>query len=1686
MAGEYQGSQAYGLNPGGNESVNRNTGSVTYSKTLVDLRGVLPSINFNLQISYTPGQSGTSGLPRNWSFSTPFVIPGKSVTTQQRTYVIDPTWADATGFQSGLRYINDHSMKFESVSPSQPLPSGRPGLYAWRFKMSDGGLDYYDDAGKILEHADIFGNTIYYQYLGQGEGPKTALIDLMIDSWGQTINFAYQTGEMIQITSPDGGKTQLTISNQGIEEVIDPEGYHTSFTYVSVASQTVLSTIQHPTSLQTRFEYQTLNFLDDNGNQRALPAVQDHYRLDINQKVLSQTNYRFGEATAGCTYTGYTSGYKMGGQNILSDKAGFNMRSRYDTLISNLDEAGNILSATRVFFNYLHLPMQEMHYSIEGGTQLVDAYQAQYTYFIPADEHARSTNYKYPTVTEQLHYNTKASPPGYQPLRRSTSQYDDYGCILQSLEEMWNPSSNTYVKQQSILSSWTEVAWGGEMLQSETFIDEISGFQKQVLYTLTSDQKNIQSSLAQYQAKGDSGFQPWKTKTLEYDSAGRITSETVAWSEGIEIPDKSVSSFTNSNSYQFDPAGYEVVSAKDPQGHVTISKYDLKAKSGRIISKTLPLGQTEMFTYDLIGRCTEHTDPFGKKTINSYTVGAAGNTATSTSSLGYVTTKIFDTVGNTVEVQDNGDPSQSPESPRVLSRASYDSLSRVMSKTNELGLVTTYNSYDAFNRILSATDPKGNTETHVYDDSSLSTTHYMNGDLRGTSQLDEFGRDAFTTQYADSGDSKINYSLGKQLTYDGFGNIVQTSLLEVPRDGSTPIQLETVNYVFNVENAVLRKTTSTKTDLAENSYDSVQRDMVYDIFGLCYTQSKTVRYHDSQSFERQGAINICDSCKLLVSYQNQLDQEEKYEYDANGFMTSMYRFDGTLVSYTSDAVGRLLSLTSPSQNLTKSYLDNGRVAHIATSTSQTRYKYSLDGCITGVVYSADAEQIYELDKYSRIAQDTDALGTVHGNTFDSQGRISSRTSGPDTASFNYGLVNHTYGQLVGIQVAGSQQIQKTLSYDGFGHANQVIVSNPQTQDVLLKVNYTYNSKGKLKLVESSSATLAVPESNYRREFLYDGLGQLRQDTTTYTNNTTATHQYAYDGNSNVISTTVDGKITLRNYNSIDQRIDPGFKYDLNGRQVSDDQGRTYSYGSDDQLSAVRINGSEVAFDYHADSSLSSHNSSAGQTNLYYDCGGVNATQTKGGENLETSYLVASGTRLAAHSTNASNPSTYFIDNQGSIALELSGPVETASYYEAYGSRTDSSIAPVPAYGFGFKQEFTDNASGLVYLRSRWYQPDQASFLTMDRTPKENRYAFCAGDPVNLFDGTGHDETGMAAGLVVGIVATIAMGVLTGGIAAELFGPECIQASIAAGSVSGAAGNLAGDGTQAAIDDEKFTGSRAGEDMLSGAVGGAVGAGTGGKAGRAAMRAAMNRGWSQRAVTAVGSVVSGTIGGAAGNFSGGETMAAMKGQPLFSSDTALSLVTGAVSGLGGGMLESGCYVGILDSKIMPVPLTNEEIQAGTSRIVVAANRRAPPGGWQAELYSLVPQAEANEDDEWFERNNRPANDAQRIPFPGHPNDYDTVVCHGGRAEIVTPNVRTTTRNGGSFTMMRPMKGRLLADHLAYEAGWRGQAGDIKMTVCHAGWSNAQLVADATQRNVWATYSAVAPEGEGVTWRRYTPR
>ena len=65
----------------------------------------------------------------------------------------------------------------------------------------------------------------------------------------------------------------------------------------------------------------------------------------------------------------------------------------------------------------------------------------------------------------------------------------------------------------------------------------------------------------------------------------------------------------------------------------------------------------------------------------------------------------------------------------------------------------------------------------------------------------------------------------------------------------------------------------------------------------------------------------------------------------------------------------------------------------------------------------------------------------------------------------------------------------------------------------------------------------------------------------------------------------------------------------------------------------------------------------------------------------------------------------------------------------------------------------DESTGLYYLNARYYDPENGRFLTEDTYRGEvndpdtlHLYAYCANDPINYVDPSGHMTISIAAGM----------------------------------------------------------------------------------------------------------------------------------------------------------------------------------------------------------------------------------------------------------------------------------------------------------------------------------------------------
>ncbi len=245
-----------------------------------------------------------------------------------------------------------------------------------------------------------------------------------------------------------------------------------------------------------------------------------------------------------------------------------------------------------------------------------------------------------------------------------------------------------------------------------------------------------------------------------------------------------------------------------------------------------------------------------------------------------------------------------------------------------------------------------------------------------------------------------------------------------------------------------------------------------------------------------------------------------------------------------------------------------------------------------------------------------------------------------------------------------------------------------------------------------------PELNSTREFLYNGLGQVVQDSSSAL--TVFINKYTYDEHSNVLSLDVNGKVSPMTYNKIDQRADTGFQYDISGRMVNNDKGRKDFLSDDDHLLSIQDGSStKVTIGYHANESLTAHQSSDSSSKFFHSFDTINAVETTDPDYTTTSSLFTND----------------FLGQQSSTSLLLENKNKTALTLAAYGSRKPS--APLPTQSsFGYWQEFTEPVFDFLYLRSRFYNSGLMAFVSIDKYRVENRYAcsFRAATPQNSSPG----------------------------------------------------------------------------------------------------------------------------------------------------------------------------------------------------------------------------------------------------------------------------------------------------------------------------------------------------------------
>ena len=527
----------------------------------------------------------------------------------------------------------------------------------------------------------------------------------------------------------------------------------------------------------------------------------------------------------------------------------------------------------------------------------------------------------------------------------------------------------------------------------------------------------------------------------------------------------------------------------------------------------------------------------------------------------------------------------------------------------------------------------------------------------------------------------------------------------------------------------------------------------YDAFGNKVKETAP----DGSSYSLQYDAN-----NNLTQLTDQRGGVTRYEYDAHNRLVRQTNPDGGVIAYTYNDAGQVLTVTDPLGHVTAYEYDgvdlvrstdpNGNATscaydeqHRLVSTTDalgntTAFAYDERDNLTSVTFADGTSFSYEYDKVGDLISQTDALGNVTRFEYDALRQLV-KTIYPD-GSESTSSYDHSGNLVSAVDALGGEA---AASYDGRGNLLTLTDALGNT------TSYAYDLSGRITQ-ESRTENGATLTSSY----LYDALGQL----TSFTRSDGQSESYVYDPVGNMTAKTQNGVSTTMRYNAANQLIQSvtgndttKYTYDANGNLTrSENAGgaRSYAYNALNLLeSFTREDGYTETYSYNANRLLSEIRTSEDLTTtltwdiLYGDGVVISAAQNGQTTNytygLERISAISGSTRTEyVYDGRASVAAEISYNTSGSILVSLSEKKITSKSYTPFGEQLGEA-----ASGFGYNGEYYNAATGMIYLRARFYEPEMNRFSQKDTLRGSitdgislNRYLYCQNDPVNFADYNG--------------------------------------------------------------------------------------------------------------------------------------------------------------------------------------------------------------------------------------------------------------------------------------------------------------------------------------------------------------
>jgi RHS repeat-associated protein len=960
------------------------------------------------------------------------------------------------------------------------------------------------------------------------------------------------------------------------------------------------------------------------------------------------------------------------------------------------------------------------------------------------------------------------------------------------------------------------------------------------------------------------------TTTLSYTGSQLTTvTDPVGRSITFEYDGSFVSKVTDSTGrrwlygYSSSGSGPQLATVTDPLDNVVHYTYTSSGLSAVTDGRGHVVKQ---IFYNSQGRVSEQR--FAEGGFEQYTYQTSGTIVTAvsiTDSLGRTETKRFNAAGYVTGVTDQLGQAT------LINRDITTNLN--LSTLGACGCAQSNDQHDARGNLTARTDRLGQTEHWEYEPVFNNVTR----------AIDRMGR-VMNFGYDSRGNlTSVTNEFNQQvtLTYDDFGQL--TSVLD-PLNHATVLEYDTQGNMIGMVDALNHRATFEYDGIGrmKAAIDPLNRrqSLMYDALGRIESTTDASNAVTHYTYDANGNLTVAT---------NALQQRWQWGYDGHDRVVSRIDPLNRTVQFQYNTEGELIEVRSPLNRITRyDYDSRGNLSTITDALNQiTRLTYDNRANLTTVVDQRGKTTTYTYDELARVVGKRNALGQFMDFSYNAVNRLTALTDQlgrhttidydnlhrPTAINYPDATVTYSYDAAGRMTEIADTQSTGNIVF-GYDDANRLtsettpagVVSyayNAANQRISMTaanaatVNYGYDTAGRLQTITQGSEVFTYAYDALSRlaslqrpngiisAFDYDSVGRLKRlSHSNALSQALEELRFTYTLDDQISSITSVGSPTVlpaaknagaaNAANRITQFGSSNYTFNAAGQTTSrtDGQGTTgYQWDTRGRLTSVALpNGQSVSYGYDALARRTSRTASGVTTSFLYDGQDVVRDSTND-ETVE--YLNGPGVDNKLRQDSAATGSLYFLqDHLGSTKTltDSSGAVVEQSQYESFGESAGSSLT---RYGFTGRER--DSATGLLYYRARWLDPQQGRFLSEDLIGLAgglNLYAYVNNNPLSYIDPAGLSfESFMRGFLTSFVVSGIAAFLISAAIAAT--------GGVAAAILAGVALGIGAYQLYEAIDElvnqnlcpDEFD-EKLGE-LIGGILGGLAGGGAGAKVGGSA-------------------------------------------------------------------------------------------------------------------------------------------------------------------------------------------------------------------------------------------------------------